>query len=131
MVGISKEGGVMITMNRSHIYPGRGLSSIGRTEEEWKAAQIEAARKDIMRDYAEKQPDFAVSSGVAALNWMARGQGYDLTAADVFEAYTAVLAAASFAGIAEDDIKNHVRTVVTQATSGQNFVLSALAHKLV
>ena len=83
------------------------------------------------RDYADKQPDFAVSSGVAALNWMARGQGYDLTAADVFEAYTAVLAAASVAGIAEDDIKNHVCTVVTQATSGQNFVLSALAHKLV
>ncbi len=25
------------------------------------------------RDHAEKQPDFAVSSGVAALNWMARG----------------------------------------------------------
>lgn len=70
MVGISKEGGVMITMNRSHIYTGLGLSSIGRTEEEWKAAQIEAARKDIMRDYAEKQRQMADWCAVA---WKNRG----------------------------------------------------------
>ena len=70
MVGISKEGGVMITMNRIHIYTGRGLSSIGRTEEEWKAAQIEAARKDIMRDYAEKQRQMADWCAVA---WKNRG----------------------------------------------------------
>jgi len=58
----------MITINQSHIYTGRGLSSIGRTEEEWKAAQIEAARKELIRDYAEKQRQMADWCAVAWKN---------------------------------------------------------------
>lgn len=60
----------MISINQGHFYTGRGLSSIGRTEEEWKAAQIEAARKEIMRDYAEKQRQMAEWCAVA---WRNRG----------------------------------------------------------
>ncbi len=41
-----------------------------RTEEEWKASQIEAARKEIMRDYAEKQRQMAEWCAVA---WRNRG----------------------------------------------------------
>lgn len=70
MVGISKEGSVMITINRSPLYTGRGLSSIGRTEKEWKEAQIEVARKELMRDYAEKQRQMADWCAVA---WKNRG----------------------------------------------------------
>ena len=70
MVGISKEGSVMITMNQSHFYTGRGLSSIGRTEEEWKAAQIESTRKELIRADAEKQRQMADWCAVA---WKNRG----------------------------------------------------------
>jgi hypothetical protein len=31
------------------------------------------------RDYAEKQPDFALAAGLAALHWISRGQGYEIT----------------------------------------------------
>ena len=55
----------MISINQGHFYTGRGLSSIGRTEEEWKAAQIETARKEIIRDYAEKQRQMADWCAVA------------------------------------------------------------------
>jgi hypothetical protein len=55
----------MISINQSHIYTGRGLSSIGRTEEEWKAAQIEAARKELIRADAERQRQMADWCAVA------------------------------------------------------------------
>ncbi len=59
----------MISINQSHFYNGRGLSNIGRTEEEWKAAQIETARKEIMRDYSEKQRQLADWCAVAWRRW--------------------------------------------------------------
>jgi len=47
------------------------------------------------RDFAKNQADFAVSAGMAALHWMARGYGYQITADDVLEAYSSALNAAS------------------------------------
>ncbi len=41
------------------------------------------------RDYAEKQPEFALPVGLSALHWMALGYGYDITGGDVLDAYTA------------------------------------------
>jgi len=38
-------------------------------------------------DYAEQQPDFALSAGLTALYWMSRGYGYQITATDVLDAY--------------------------------------------
>ena len=52
------------------------------------------------RDFAEKQADFAVSAGMAALHWMARGYGYQITAGDVLEVYSSILNTASAAGFA-------------------------------
>ena len=58
----------MISITRDYFYTGRWLSNIGRTEEEWKAAQIEAARKELIRDYAEKQRQMADWCAVAWKN---------------------------------------------------------------
>lgn len=54
------------------------------------------------RDYAEKQPDFALAAGLAALHWISQGYGYEITGADVLDAYSAVMQAAPTADIAAD-----------------------------
>jgi hypothetical protein len=83
------------------------------------------------RDFAEKQADFAVSAGMAALHWMARGYGYQITTGDVFEAYTSVLNAARFAGITEAQIKAQIRDVISEGDSGNNIILATLRDRLI
>jgi hypothetical protein len=83
------------------------------------------------RDFAEKQADFAVSAGMAALRWMARGYGYQITTGDVFEAYTSVLNAARFAGITEAQIKAQIRDVISEGDSGNNIILATLRDRLI
>ena len=83
------------------------------------------------RDFAEKQPDFAVSAGMAALHWMARGYGYQITAGDVLEAYSSVLNAASAAGVAEAQIKAQIRDLITEVDSGNNIILATLRDRLI
>ena len=51
------------------------------------------------RDYAEKQPDFALAAGLAALHWISRGHGYEITGGDVLDAYAAVTQASVGAGV--------------------------------
>ena len=46
------------------------------------------------RDYAEDQPQFALGAGLLALYWLVQGYGYEITSADVWEAYRSTLAAA-------------------------------------
>ena len=83
------------------------------------------------RDFAEKQADFAVSAGMAALHWMARGYGYQITAGDVLEAYSSVLNAASAAGVSEAQIKAQIRDVITEDDSGNNILLAILRDRLI
>ncbi len=78
------------------------------------------------RDFAEKQADFAVSAGMAALHWMARGYGYKITTGDVLEAYSSVLNAASAAGVSEAQINAQIRDVITEEDSGNNIILATL-----
>ena len=49
------------------------------------------------RDFREKGPAFATSAGLLSLHWLAQGYGYEITGADVWEAYRATLAAAEAA----------------------------------
>jgi hypothetical protein len=50
------------------------------------------------RDYADKQPAFAVGAGALSLHWLVHGYGCESTGADVWEAYRATLAAAERQG---------------------------------
>ena len=82
------------------------------------------------RNFAEKRADFAVSAGMAALYWMARGCGYKITAGDVLEAYSSVLNASSAADVSEAQIKAQLRDVITEENSGNNIVLATLRDTL-
>jgi hypothetical protein len=83
------------------------------------------------RDFAEKQADFAVSAGMAALHWIARGYGYQITAGDVLEAYSSVLNAANAAGVSEAQIKAQIRDVITENDSGNNILLATLRDRFI
>lgn len=78
------------------------------------------------RDYCEKQPDFALKSGLAALRWMSLGHGYEITAGDVLEAYTAVIKAAPGAGVSTEQVNAQIRNMVSGAQPGNKFVMGVL-----
>ena len=83
------------------------------------------------RNFAEKRADFAVSAGMAALYWMARGYGYNITAGDVLEVYSSVLKAASAADVSEAQIKAQLRDVINEEDAGNNIVLATLRDRLI
>lgn len=74
------------------------------------------------RDYAVKEPKFAMASGLASLQWMARGYGYELTGMDVSQAYQAVMDAGRAMGLPNGQIEQQVRRVVTTDSAAGNFV---------
>ena len=78
------------------------------------------------RDFAEKQPEFAVSSGMAAIHWMTKGYGYEITMGDVMEACSCILTAASVAGIPETQIKAKILDEVTAASPGNAHLISII-----
>ncbi len=82
------------------------------------------------RDYASKRPPFAFAAGLAALNWMARGHGYEITGLDVHAAFGAVMQAAAGAGIDEQQIKAQVRQVIDVHSPVPNFVQKTLQSRL-
>lgn len=80
------------------------------------------------RDYGEKQPEFALAAGLAALHWISRGHGYEITGGDVLDAHAAVMHAASRAGIATESVNAQIREMCT-ATGGR-FLQTILTHHL-
>ena len=54
------------------------------------------------RDHAQKQPQFALDAAKAALHWMACGFGYEITGAEVVEAFEAALGASRSLGRSDD-----------------------------
>lgn len=68
------------------------------------------------RDFATKEPVFALESGLLALGWMARGHGYEISTEDVAMAWDACLAAAKTAGRAPDDVYD-MATALCDGTS--------------
>lgn len=82
------------------------------------------------RDYREKQPAFAVAAGLAALEGIARGQGYDITALDVWNAFDPLMKAAVQAGIAESRIEDQVRALAVDKLPFGRFLLDVLKSRL-
>ncbi len=81
------------------------------------------------RDFAEKNPSFALEAGMAALHWLVEGYGYEITSADVHDAYSHAMAAAENAGRAEET-KQRIRELVSKETFGNRFVTKVLGHQL-
>ncbi|MBI9082372.1 MAG: hypothetical protein JEZ11_02165 [Desulfobacterales bacterium] len=81
------------------------------------------------RDMAETEPGFAVEAGVAALRWLVEGYGYDITGADVREAYDYCLKAAENAGC-RSEIFDRIGALVAGETFGERFVTQIIGREL-
>ena len=68
------------------------------------------------RDYAKKQPGFALNAGLLALGWIGAGHGYDITVIDVVDAYEALMQAATSAGVDAGQLKSQVSALIANAT---------------
>ena len=49
-------------------------------------------------DFFDKNPEFALGAGLAALNWLIQGYGYDITSSDILLAFDHTIAAAQKLG---------------------------------
>lgn len=82
------------------------------------------------RDYAEKQPEFALAAGLAALRWITLGHGYDITGADVLDAYAAVTQVAMNAGVPVQQINEQIREMIASTQPGNSLMKTILARHL-
>ena len=82
------------------------------------------------RDFAVKQPAFAMAAGMTAFTGIMRGYGYDITGIDVLDAYAAVMLAAGAMGVDEATVKENVRAAITASGVGGMSVQRVLAHQL-
>ena len=81
------------------------------------------------RDLAEAQPVFAVGAGMLALHWLVQGYGYDVTSADVWDAYRHTLRAAEQQGNGPV-VLQRIKKLVTGETFGERFVTKILGKEL-
>jgi hypothetical protein len=81
------------------------------------------------RDFEEKRPEFAIEAGIAALRWLVEGYGYDITGADVLNAYSHTMKAAENAGCSEQTHKQ-IRDLVAGERFGERFVTKVLGCHL-
>jgi hypothetical protein len=81
------------------------------------------------RDYAEKDPAFALGTGLLAIHWLLQGYGYEITGADVWHAYHATLASAARHGGAAE-VKARIRQMVAAGGPGGGFVVQVLGREL-
>lgn len=79
------------------------------------------------RDMAEKHPAFAVEAGLLALRGFARGDGFDVTSADVLAAFEHTARAAAAAGnVAE--VRGRVEAILLEDGAGAEFVRRVIGH---
>ncbi len=81
------------------------------------------------RDFAEKNPEFAIEAGMAALRWLVEGYGYEITGLDVRDAYTHTLKAADNAGRTKE-IHRRIHDLVAGEIVGKRFVTKILGQEL-
>jgi hypothetical protein len=77
------------------------------------------------RDFAETNPVFALKAGLAALYWLDKGYGYEITGADVWAAYSNTMKAAERLG-RRDEVRERIRTSI----DNKGFVAQVLGREL-
>jgi len=82
------------------------------------------------RDYAEKQPAFALAAGLTALRWISLGHGYEITGADALDAYSAVTQAAENAGLPTQQVNEQIRDMIASTQPGNSLMKTILARHL-
>ncbi|WP_269503942.1 hypothetical protein [Burkholderia sp. IMCC1007] len=78
------------------------------------------------REFAQRQPVFAMSCGLAALRWIDAGAGYEITAADVLDAHAALTDAAYANGTSSDALNARLKEQFGQYAAS-SFVSKVLA----
>jgi hypothetical protein len=81
------------------------------------------------RDFVQTNPAFAVEAGLAALRWLVRGYGYEVTAADVRAAYSHTVTAAASAGIS-DAVRARIRALFDDPAARGGFVASVIGREV-
>jgi len=81
------------------------------------------------RDFAARNPSFAVGAGMAAMHWLVHGYGYEITGADVWAAYSRTLEAAARAGD-QDTTRDRIRALVASEQQSGRFVTTILGATL-
>ena len=81
------------------------------------------------RDFEEKNPEFALEAGMAALRWLVEGYGYEITGLDVVDAYAHTMKAAENARCA-DETQKRIHDLVARQTFGERFVTKVLSQQL-
>jgi hypothetical protein len=81
------------------------------------------------RDFAASKPDFARSVGLAALQWLLRGYGYELTAQDAIDALRHTLEAARHNGT-EADTMRRIQMLVDQHPTAERTIVALLRRRL-
>jgi hypothetical protein len=79
------------------------------------------------RDFAQTNPAFAVEAGVAALRWLVRGYGYEITSVDVRAAYSHTLTAAASAGV---EVQIRIRALFDDPAARSGFVASIIGKEV-
>jgi hypothetical protein len=81
------------------------------------------------RDFAASKPDFARSVGLAALQWLLRGYGYELTAQDAVDALRHTLEAARHNGTEADTVRM-IQLLVDQHPTAERTIVALLRQRL-
>jgi hypothetical protein len=81
------------------------------------------------RDFVQTNPAFAVEAGLAALRWLVRGYGYEVTSADVWAAYSHTVTAAASAGI-RDAVRARIRALFDDAAARGGFVACVIGREV-
>jgi hypothetical protein len=81
------------------------------------------------RDFAASKPEFARSVGLAAMQWLLCGYGYELTAQDVIDALNHTLEAARHNG-AEADTVRRIQLLVDQHPGAERTIVALLRRRL-
>jgi len=76
-------------------------------------------------DFVNKDPDFALKAGLAALRWLAQGYGFEITGADVWAAYLHTMKAAEQLG-RRDEARESIRALI----HNKGFLAQVLGREL-
>jgi len=80
------------------------------------------------RDYLDTEPAFALGSAMAALRWLSEGWGYEVTSADVVEAYDRAMDAASRLNNI-DDVTSKIRQLIESNESASVLFVRESLHR--
>jgi hypothetical protein len=81
------------------------------------------------RDFAASKPEFARAVGLAALQWLLRGYGYELTAQDVVDALNHTMEAARHNGTEAGTVRM-IQLLVDQHPRAECTILAPLRRRL-